>query len=542
MGARTWFRPATLTLALVLAGSVPARAQRAAFADALVEFHSALFGTYGDEGPQVTAALDRMALALDRWEKVQAQAAAELNRRGMTPADRALFHAEHLQLEAAVAAMSEAITAEPARAPLRVYRGWLLAALGRNDEAAADFRAARKLDVSDPVAAYLVALLAAPQADTDSGRAILSASNVTLMEAVDRRSRRPLVPQLTIIDDLSAPTRVFAPVGYEDGFRLIARRQFRAALASLRLATARDPLVSDPASRSDLLRDGVAALRARRGPQAIELLEDVVREHPQSAEARRVLAIAYRAVRRLPDAIRTFEMAVAMAPGNERARVALGSTLLEAGKLPEAEAALQETVVRLPSSGEARWALSTVYEKLNRAPDAIRVLEEANTLVVVAGRAHLLWRIAELAHLYHRDSDRVTEVLAQRARLVPNEPHAHKDIGLAYVRAGRDAESLSELLTATLLGHEDAETLTAIGQIHLRQQRPAAAETVLVRAVRQDPASAEARYALARALQRLGRAPEAATHLDAFNKLRQAAFDEQRRTFERESAPAPSNP
>ena len=81
------------------------------------------------------------------------------------------------------------------------------------------------------------------------------------------------------------------------------------------------------------------------------------------------------------------------------------------------------------------------------------------------------------------------------------------------------------------------ETLTAIGQIHLRQGRLDRAETSLLRAVTLDPASAETRYALAQTLRRLGREAQAAEHLAAFEKLRQAVLDEQRRKFERESRP-----
>jgi tetratricopeptide (TPR) repeat protein len=558
MAANTWCLPAAAALVLVLCAAPPAAAQPAAFVDALIAFHSALFGTYGDEGVEVTAALDRMAAALDAWERAQDGMDAELRRRGAaTPVDRALFHAGHQQLEAAVSAMQEAVAAEPTRAPLRVYLGRLHDALGQPAEAAAAFDAARALDPSDPVAAYLVALhlmerAAIEPAGADAAQRALTPLVATLMQAGMEANQRgprpapkPILPHFALVDDLSAPTRVFAPPAYEPGFTLITQRRFREAIAFFRAAVARDPLVSDPAGRSERVRGGIAALRARRGPAAIEQLEAAVREHPASSEARRVLGVAYRASRRLPEATASFEQAVTLAPEDERARVALGSSLTEAGKLDEAERVLRDAIVHLPASGEARWALAEVYERLDRGADAIRLLEEAASLIVVAGKAHLYWRIAEMAHGYHRDHARVIDVLTRRIRLVPNEPIAHKALGLAYSRAGRDEEALLELLMATLLGHEDAEMLTAIGQIHLRQNCPASAclgraEAALARAVALDPGFAEARYALARTLQRLGRTAEAAGHLEAFDKLRQKAFDDQRRTFERESgAPAP---
>jgi hypothetical protein len=58
-------------IALALALSVPqiASAQAAdRFAAALARFAVAVGGSYGDEGPQLTVALDAMAGALDDWD------------------------------------------------------------------------------------------------------------------------------------------------------------------------------------------------------------------------------------------------------------------------------------------------------------------------------------------------------------------------------------------------------------------------------------------------------------------------------------------
>ena len=153
-----------------------------------------------------------------------------------------------------------------------------------------------------------------------------------------------------------------------------------------------------------------------------------------------------------------------LAPRVARARLALGSTLMEAGRLDDAERALRETSEILPASGDARWALADVYERLDRGTDAVASLEAAAALTVMAGKAHLYWRIAQLAHGYWRDFPRVIAMVSRRTWLVLNEPHSHKDLGLAYDRAGRADEALTELLMATLLGYEDGEMLGAMGQ------------------------------------------------------------------------------
>jgi tetratricopeptide (TPR) repeat protein len=549
MFAKDCVRAAAVSLTLVISAPTSAAAQKLAFVDAFVAFHSALFGTYGDEGREVTAALARMSASLDVWEQSRREAEAELRGRPTpAPSDLALFYADARQFDAAIAAMRDAVAAEPSRAPLYLYLGRLHETVGQRVEAAAAFQVARALDPSDPVAAYLIGLHVSetsppsdtPAADDSDTQAALQPLLATLMRAHDGpglASKRPL-PQFALIDDLSAPTRVFAPAAYASGFALAVQGRFREAIEVFRGSVAQDPLVIDPAGRSANLLRGIAALRQRRGEPAAEALEAVVREYPSSAEAHRVLGIVHRAAGRLPESIAQFEEAVRLAPGDERARVALGSALIEAGRLEDAERALRDAIARLPASGEARWALADVYERQDRGRDAIRVLEESASLIVVAGKVHLYWRIAQIAYAQHRDHRRVIDVLTQRMRLVPNEPHAHKDLGLAYSRAGRDEEALLELLMTTLLGYEDAETLTAIGQIHLNQSRLERAEAALVRAVSLDPAFAHARYALGRTLQRLGRAAQAGEQMKAFDRLRAAAFEEQRLKYEREAAAA----
>src|SRR5688572_11583296 len=313
MFAPDLLRVVAVSLALVLGASTVASAQKLAFVDAFVAFHSALFGTYGDEGPEVTAALERMSASLDVWEQSRRTAEAELRARS-TPMDRAAFHADARELDAAITATREAIAAEPARAPLHLYLGRLYEEAGRRAEAIAAFRAARALDPSDPVAAYLIGVQVSETATADDSdtQEALQPLLATVMMAHDGpglASKQPL-PRFALVDDLSAKTRVFAPAAYARGFALAVDGRFREAIEAFRASAAQDPLVTDPAGRSPNLGLGIAALRQRRGGPAVEALEAVVREYPASAEAHRVLGIVYRAAGRLAESIARFQDAV----------------------------------------------------------------------------------------------------------------------------------------------------------------------------------------------------------------------------------------
>jgi tetratricopeptide (TPR) repeat protein len=396
---------------------------------------------------------------------------------------------------------------------------------GHRTEAAAAFKTAWELEPGNAIHAYLAATRGSREAGDDALTPIVG----TLMKA-STVGRAPFI-RLSLVDDRSANTPIFAPAAYAAGFESIAQRRYRDAVAQFRETAGRDPLVADPAGRDDRVRQGIAALRDRRGADAVTHLEAAAAAHAKSSEARRVLGIAYRAMGRTGDSIRQFEAAVALAPRDERARVALAGALTESGDLPRAERVLRETIEALPASGEARWALADVLEKQGRGPDAIETLEAATSLTVVAGKAALFWRIAELAHR-HQDYERVVAALSERVRLLPNEPIAYKDLGMALTRAGRNDEALIELLMSSFLGYEDAELLAAIGQIHLNAGRLDAAELPLRRAVALDPRLPQARYALGNTLTRLGRGSEGKQQLDEFQRLRAAALADQRRAFE----------
>ena len=526
---------AAWAVALLFTFSVRATAQKSAFVDAFVDFHSALPGIYGDEGPQVVAALDRMTSSLDAWERANRDAEAALRARASTtPADIAVLYADEQRLNDAIDAMRLAIAAEPRRAPYYVFQGLLHQAAGHPMEAGAAFNAAHTLEPTDPIAAYLAAAHLADVGGGDETRNDIKPLVATLMAAAERgRLPRPSpFAQFALVDDLSATTPMFSPPAYADGFASMAAGRFREALERFRAAVAGDPLVTDPAGRTPRVLAGISALRNSRGAEAIDHLEAAAAALPTSSEAHRVLGVAYRAVGRLPESIVQFQAAVRLAPRVARARLALGSTLMEAGRLDDAVRALRETIEILPASGDARWALADVYERLDRGTDAVASLEAAAALTVMAGKAHLYWRIAQLAHGYWRDFPRVIAMVSRRTWLVLNEPHAHKDLGMAYDRAGRADEALTELLMATLLGLEDGEMLGAMGQIHLAAGRLDMAEAALRRAVTLAPDLPQARYALGSTLRRLGRIEEATEQFDAYRRLQAAAFEAQRRAFE----------
>jgi tetratricopeptide (TPR) repeat protein len=538
---RTRLAAASLAAALTLVPGA-ASAQRQPFIDHLITLRSLLFGPYGDEGARVTEQLEHLSIALAAWD--DAVRAHEQNVR-TPPASTAaavgaearsalaLRFANRGRYGAALFEIEAALLADPGRAQLRTLRGRLLDALGLRTEAAGAYRRAWELDRSDAVNAYLALSIAVSRDEPASGptpAATLLEAQRAGQSAAARYGPEP-IRDVRLIPDRASKTPVFAPARYAEGFNAIAAGDYPRALTLLRTAAARDPLIVDAASRSEAMSTGIARLRTGRVTEAIASLESAASRYPQSSEAQRILGSAYAAAGHDARALDTLRRAVALAPRDERSRLAIVRVLRDAGRLDEAERALRETLTVLPRSAEARWMLGEILDAAGRGIDAARELESAASAMVIAGRAAIYRRAAEI-YDRHQEFEHVVRLLTRRVRVDPNNAAAHRHLGLVLSRLGQSDEAFAELAVADLLGGSDAESLTTIGQIHLDAGRLQDAESAARRALVMQPDRHDARYVLGRTLLRLGRDAEARQELDIFQRLRARAMDEQRRAFE----------
>lgn len=537
---------AVCLVAAVGALSASPAAQVDAFRDALIGFHSTIAGEYGDEGPLAVRNLDRMASSLSAWDAVIRDAERDVGARVSTaPAgERARIHASLAQLYIergrypdAVRELDAAIQSDGTRASLHVLRGLVFEITGRpgdNAEAVRAFERAWQIDREDPVSAYLLSSRQANQTASDD----VALPTSRLLAALTRRFRSvprdrhiDLFPQLALVPDAAAVTPVFSPARYAEGFSFVEKGRYEQAIASFRRALARDPLVVDATARLERLQPAIAKLREGNAEIAIPLLEAAAAAAPRSSEAHRILAAAYGDAGNDAMSIQHLETAARLAPEDERANVAFGRALADTGQVERAEQVLKGVAQKLPQSTDVHSALADLYEGSHRGRDALHELEIAATFTVISGKGALYLRLADLQHR-HLEYDRVIEPLTRRVKLDPNNARAHMDLGLAYTRIGGTSDALVELVAASLIGPDEGETLTAIGQIHFDAGRYAAAEAVLGRAIAAKPSFAQARYLLGQTLDRLGRANESREQLAEYDKLRAAANNAFRHEFE----------
>ena len=138
-------------------------AQQAVFVRTLTELTVAIEGTFGDEGARVQPALDRLAAALEAWDReidaAEASARAAVPKAqpsagvdGRVTLGRML--ADRGRLADALSHFDAAVGAAPQRGDVHLLRGLALREAGRSAEATAAFRTAQAVDPGNIVAAY----------------------------------------------------------------------------------------------------------------------------------------------------------------------------------------------------------------------------------------------------------------------------------------------------------------------------------------------------------------------------------------------------
>jgi len=517
---------ASCACAAVAASPAIAAAQRAVFVEGLSELTDAVAGTYGDEGARIGPALDKMAAGLAEWDRAiqayESRLTSELP--GAQPrvalqmrVTLGEMYVERGRLADALRELDAASRLEPQRADLHLLRGLVLDASAKSTDAGEAFRSAWALDASDPIKAYYVFHHAATTGNTkdmQGARETLAAGYLRLLHDGARAKASPFVG-IELLQDSAEGTPILSSVAYSQGYAHLEHGDYDEAIAEFRKAAAIDPLVTDPAARSASMMQAVAALRQGRLAEARSLLEGATALQ-DSSEAHRVLGLTYWADSQDDKSIEQLEIAIRGNPRDERSRLALARVLTSAGRDSDAERALRETIHALPDSALARWWLGWGYERLNRFADARREFELV-AADAVAGRSQFYASIGRLAG----GAADVPGAIAAFARAVsasPNDPIVHKYLAGALLQQDRADEAFVELVAALLIDPLDADAHAGVGQIHLDAGRYDQAVGALRRAVELSANDAEARYALATALMRLGNTQEAVRELERFEQ------------------------
>ncbi|MBK1675348.1 hypothetical protein CKO38_01375, partial [Rhodospirillum rubrum] len=239
---------------------------------------------------------------------------------------------------------------------------------------------------------------------------------------------------------------------------LLRLGQPAAALESLGAAAASDP------TRLDWLADLAVALAGARRPaealsaaeglpatpgalgfradrleelgrrdQAIALLDDALRRHPEEAELHRRQGVLLRRAGRAAQAIAHWRALVALRPGDGAAWSSLGAGLGESGLDEEAEKALRRAVALAADEPDWTYNLAHFLIERDRLEDALPLLDAA--VARAPGRAYYHTNLG-VCRLGLGDIDGAIAAHRQALALDPDEPEARYDLAWALLLAG----------------------------------------------------------------------------------------------------------
>ncbi len=529
----------TVIIVLVSALTLPASLQaqgKDRFVQALEDFSNAVAGTHGDEAPTLLGAVDAMRKGLEEWDALVANVESRFaSESGAAPPPvaarmRAALGAVYLErgrVEDALAQFDAAVELDEQFADVHVLRALAYELMNRPQDAALAHRSLWLKDPGNPAHAYLF-LRTTPDTGALTDAAVAMQALEAAVERPGTSGGGPVFATVGVVDDASVSAPVFPPAAYSEAFSLLRATRYDTAVARLRAVSASDPLVTDTGLQDAAVREAIAGLR-RGEPSAVTLLAEAA-SRVGSGELHRILGVAYWDRTQYDQALEHLRRAVRLNPGDERARLALADVLVASGDPVSARAALLETVVALPDSGQALWKLGRLHQASGNEPGALQAYEAAAGFPPLAGSGHVQ---AAIGRLYHNRLalDAAAAAYARRVALTPNDSAAHVDLGEVYRVQGRLDAAMREFLMAALLDPGSATAFATIGQIHAAAGRDTDAVTMLRRAADLDGSHLEARYALSRALMRLGRMEEARMELEVFEQLQVTAMEDERRRF-----------
>jgi tetratricopeptide (TPR) repeat protein len=454
-----------------------AMAQKDAFVDGLLELGAAAAGTFGDEGPEIHQALEKMTDGLMGWAPPAlpdaSRGASVLEGRVideplMPPVAylegyRVLLGGDVASGLAALrrAADADPLTADPAAGldAMRLAAGALRE--GRLEEARRHLEAALEIAPRSSEARRGLGLVywAAGRHDASLGQLELAVQANPLNERA-RIARARVLMDAGRVEDAGGALRDTldefpgSPLAHWWlGWVLERLQDISGARAHLEAAAE-----ATPAGRGSLYQ-AVGRLTRIEGDftAALVAFEHAVEARPGHVASRKNLALAYLEQDRADEALRELNEASRLVPRDADVHAAVGRIHLDAGRHQEAVGALVRAIELAPGDAAVRYALAVARQRLGDAEGAAREMaayEDASTRELADRRRTMgidvlieeaMLRTAEGWH------DRAAELWRQVVERDPDNPAHHRGFAAALQDAGRAAEASAESEKAAVL-------------------------------------------------------------------------------------------
>jgi arylsulfatase A-like enzyme/Flp pilus assembly protein TadD len=198
-------------------------------------------------------------------------------------------------------------------------------------------------------------------------------------------------------------------------------------------------------ARDRKLQQAIEAVQAGRTAEAIGVLQDLIAQRPDDAEAYIDLSVAYWQTDDRDRAIDTLKAAVKRGLPQRELRVKLGTCLSLAGRGADAVKILEGLA---PDDPDAENALGLAYAQLGRTADALRTFRHVLEIDPASGLA-----LENIATVQRKMGDRAGEEQSLRRAIAidPTLAGAHTALGILLMETNRAAAAIQEWMEAVKL-------------------------------------------------------------------------------------------
>ncbi len=460
--------------------------------------------------------VDRFSSPEVRAERAEADASARLSSNPKDVdalADRALARMRLGHYAQSYEDLRLASTLRPADADFQASIGYVLWKLGRPAEAISAERAALKLDDRNFSAHFQLGRFQLRSGDSKQ----FAEAGVHLKRALELNPRQydvrlelialyrllgdtaPAMAQLDLLED-ALPSD--ARVTYAGALLAADRGDLTTAINAFRDALRRDPSLYG--AWQDL---GLAYIKLKKWPEAVDSFAELTHRQPESVDAAYFHALGLFNAGRNAEAEREARRALHIDAGASAAHTLLGIILGSRGENNEASDELSQAAALDPTSFDAQFNLGRVQYCMKDYTAAIKSLRTAANLDPRHAEARFFLGTAlETAG----ESDAALAEYQELNRIDPQSAIGLVGAGALLAKQGKPEDAIAALRRSIALDATRFEAHWALGRALAQSERYQEAIESFKAAIALAPDRADAHYQLGLALRRLGRAEEAA--------------------------------
>ena len=196
---------------------------------------------------------------------------------------------------------------------------------------------------------------------------------------------------------------------------------------------------------ANLLYQALIETEQERFREAVPILEQVLKEEPNTTMALLQLGRAYMALKQYPQAVAPLRKLVEKKPDDAFGRYELGCALVKTGNWDEAAPQFEAAVSEMNGSAMMHFYLALVYQRTSRVPEAQSEFQSAVRIAPDNFPANLL-----LGRLFIAQEKPTAALpyLRKAAKLRPDAIDAHSFLADAYGQLGQQEDANQELIEA----------------------------------------------------------------------------------------------